>query len=207
MTQKERQERSRAEILRAALEKFGTREYDQVSMEGICARHGISKGMMYHYYTGKDELFLLCAGDTFEQLRAYVEAESEKLTEPDAPERIKAYFMLREYFFHAYPQRTRIFETAMLRPPEHLRDRIEELREPLRQLNEAFLEKVTRSMALRPGLDRARVIRYLELAAPHYRDIALRSLAGEGSPDLHTMLEAAGEVLDLMLFGVFRLRG
>ena len=48
MTQKERQERSREEIYRAALEEFGTCGYDRVNMERICGNHGISKGMMYH---------------------------------------------------------------------------------------------------------------------------------------------------------------
>ena len=202
MTQKERQERSRAEILQAALEEFGSRDYDQVNMEGICARHGISKGMMYHYYAGKDELFLLCVQDTFAQLREYVEAEAQKLENTEAPERIKRYFMLREYFFHAHPQRTRIFETAILRPPAHLQAQIQELREPLRRLNESFLGEITRSMPLRPGLNRAQVVRYLESAEPFFRNIALHYQA-EAPQDLHAMLQAAGEVLDLALFGVF----
>ena len=70
MTQKERQERSRKEIYQAALEEFGTYGYDKVNMERICGNHGISKGMMYHYYSNKDELFLLCVERTFQELRA-----------------------------------------------------------------------------------------------------------------------------------------
>ena len=49
MTQKERQERSKEEIYRAAMAEFGSRGYDGANMEHICADHGISKGMMYHY--------------------------------------------------------------------------------------------------------------------------------------------------------------
>ena len=70
MTQKERQERSRKEIYQAALEEFGTYGYGKVNMERICGNHGISKGMMYHYYSNKDELFLLCVERTFQELRA-----------------------------------------------------------------------------------------------------------------------------------------
>ena len=75
MTQKERQERSRKEIYQAALEEFGTYGYDKVNMERICGNHGISKGMMYHYYSNKDELFLLCVERTFQELRAHVERD------------------------------------------------------------------------------------------------------------------------------------
>ena len=94
MTQKERQERSRREILRAAREEFGSHDYGQVTMEGICSRHGISKGMMYHYYANKDELFLLCVQDTFLSLRAYVEREAEKLAGQKNFDAIKKYFMI-----------------------------------------------------------------------------------------------------------------
>ena len=58
MKQKERQERSRQEILLAAMAEFGTHNYEDVTMEGICTAHGISKGMMYHYYANKDAVFL-----------------------------------------------------------------------------------------------------------------------------------------------------
>ena len=203
MTQQERQARSRAEILQAALAEFSVRDFDQVSTEGICSRHGISKGMMYHYYAGKDALFLLCVEDTFTALRQYVEQEAAKLPAQSAAERIKHYFLLRERFFQAHPERTRIFENAMLRPPEHLREQIQALRAPLRRLNEELLHDVIRSMRLRPGLRWEQVIRYLESAEPVFRSVALRYQADRQAQDLHTMLAAAEEVLDMALFGIF----
>lgn len=169
MTQKERQERSRAEILQAAMEEFSVRDYNQVNMEGICSRHGISKGMMYHYYSSKDELFLLCVQDTFERLREYVQEEGANVKGVRVSERIKNYFLLREYFFQAHPERVRIFENAMLRPPEHLLEQIKTLREPLRRLNESFLQSMIRSVPLRPGLDQDAAVRYLESAEPVFR--------------------------------------
>ena len=42
MTQKERQERSKREILQAAMEEFGNYGYEKVTVESICSRHGIS---------------------------------------------------------------------------------------------------------------------------------------------------------------------
>ncbi len=204
MTQKERQERSRAEILQAAMEEFSVRDYNQVNMEGICSRHGISKGMMYHYYSSKDELFLLCVQDTFERLREYVQEEGANVKGVRVSERIKNYFLLREYFFQAHPERARIFENAMLRPPEHLLEQIKTLREPLRRLNESFLQSMIRSVPLRPGLDQDAAIRYLESAEPVFRAVVLRYQSEKPTQDFHTMLEAVEEVLDMALFGVFR---
>lgn len=94
MTQKERQERSRKEIYQAALEEFGTYGYDKVNMERICGNHGISKGMMYHYYSNKDELFLLCVERTFQELRAHVERDMAHLSGEDTAAAVKDFFMI-----------------------------------------------------------------------------------------------------------------
>lgn len=109
MTQKERQERSRKEIYQAALEEFGTYGYDKVNMERICGNHGISKGMMYHYYSNKDELFLLCVERTFQELRAHVERDMAHLSGEDTAAAVKDFFMIRECFFQLHPQQKLVF--------------------------------------------------------------------------------------------------
>ena len=204
MTQKERQERSRHEIYCAALEEFGTQEYDRVSMEQICSRHGISKGMMYHYYSNKDELFLLCVQETFQMLREHVEREAAALDGQDASCAIKAYFVIRENFFRSRPRHKRIFETAMLRPPEHLEDQIQTLHKPLRSLNNQFLDRVVAQMPLRAGLSREQVTRYLGCMEELLYPIMVRYQAGQMPTDLHAMLDTAEQILDMILFGVVR---
>ena len=51
MTQKERQERSRREILRAAREEFGSHDYGQVTMESICSCLLYTSSMEDHLVT------------------------------------------------------------------------------------------------------------------------------------------------------------
>lgn len=79
MTQKERQARSKNAIFLAAMEEFGSHDYDAVTMDSICMNHSISKGMMYHYYSNKDDLFLLCVRDLFEALTKQLESEMPAL--------------------------------------------------------------------------------------------------------------------------------
>ena len=153
MTQKERQERSREEIYQAALEEFGTSGYDNVNMERICGNHGISKGMMYHYYSSKDALFLLCVERTFAELKDYVEQHAELLDGQDTLNDIREYFLIREHFFQQNPREKMIFETAMLRPPKLLAEQIHQLRAPIRSMNREFLRRLVGKMPLRPGLD------------------------------------------------------
>lgn len=204
MTQKERQERSKEEIYLAALDEFGTHGYDSVNMERICSNHGISKGMMYHYYSGKDELFLLCVDRTFRDLKAYVEREMDMLEDRDVPDAIKDFFMIREYFFQLNPKQKSIFESALLRPPKHLADKIQLLRVPIRQVNQKFFHKLIIKIPLRQDLDPEMAIRYLESVESLFQSLMTCYQSGRPPQDFHTMLKTAGEILNMILFGVLR---
>ena len=208
MTQKERQERSREEIYQAALEEFGTSGYDKVNMERICGNHGISKGMMYHYYSSKDALFLLCVERTFAELKDYVEQHAELLDGQDTLNDIREYFLIREHFFQQNPREKMIFETAMLRPPKLLAEQIHQLRAPIRSMNREFLRRLVGKMPLCPGLDQEKATRYLESVGYFFQNVAsCYYQSGKTGTDLHAVLEQAGEMLDLFLFGVLRQPG
>jgi AcrR family transcriptional regulator len=47
----------RRQLLDASARVFTERRYDAVSMSEIAAEAGISKGLLYHYFTNKEELF------------------------------------------------------------------------------------------------------------------------------------------------------
>lgn len=111
MTQKERQENSRKMIIRAALEEFGHADFDTVTMDSICANHGISKGMMYHYYINKDELFLACAAEIFHSLHQFLKENKVAVSERSAFDAIKQYFLLRETFFRIAPKKSIFLKT------------------------------------------------------------------------------------------------
>lgn len=204
MKQQQRQARSRAEILQAAMEEFGSRDYEQVNMERICKNHGISKGMMYHYYSNKDQLFLLCVEETFQALKAHIEGEMVDGNTDDTLQSVRNYFTIREYFFQEHPKYQRVFQNAMIRPPEHLRKEIQTLREPLRQLNRAYLERLVTVMTLRHGVERELATRYLESVEAVFRDMMFYYQTEKNLEDLHAYLETAMEMLDMVLFGVLR---
>lgn len=202
MTQKERQERSKEEIYQAALAEFGTLGYEKASMERICGQHGISKGMMYHYYSNKDELFLLCVERTFADLKAHVERDAGELVGQGILETIKNFFMIRESYFQLHPEQKMIFEDAMLHPPKHLVEQIQELRGPIREVNREFVRQLVAKMPLRPGMDPQKAARYLESVEYYFQSI-LRNYRDDGATeDMHTMFETAEEMLDMVLFGI-----
>lgn len=202
MRQKERQERSKEEIYQAALTEFGTLGYEKVSMERICGQHGISKGMMYHYYSNKDDLFLLCVERTFADLKAYVQRDTGELGGQSILETIRNFFMIREHYFQLHPRQKIIFENAMLHPPKHLVEQIQELRGPIREVNREFIRQLIRKMPLRTEVDPQKAAVYLESVEYYFQSIMRNYRDDRATEDMHAMFETAEEILDMVLFGI-----
>lgn len=202
MTQKERQERSRRAICQAALEEFGVYGFDAVTMDSICAKHGISKGMMYHYYANKDALFIACVQEIFQSLNGYIQQESERLVGQPVFEAIKNYFMIRESFFQFRSLEKHIFENAVLYPPKHLVENIQILRQPIRELNDQFIKRLISRIQLREGLDQKRALRYLNSLYALFWRILEQYHPKDAPMDLHTMLLECEEILEMVLLGI-----
>lgn len=56
---------SREHIVRAALQVFMQQGYEAASFTALCKAAGISKGAVYHYFTGKDDLYYHCLLEFF----------------------------------------------------------------------------------------------------------------------------------------------
>lgn len=59
MKRAEKTELTVSRILEAALEEFGANGYAGGTVNNICKR-GINKGLIYHNFKDKDELYLVC---------------------------------------------------------------------------------------------------------------------------------------------------
>ena len=176
-------------------------------MEAICAGHGISKGMMYHYYTGKDELFLACVGHVFQSLLKHVRHDAAALGKQAVFETIKNYFAIRECYFQRHPKEKNIFENALLRTPKHLQEEISRLHQPLFEMNQTFLKGIVLKMQLRGGLRNDQVLQYIECVGTLLPSMLRLYQMPGGLSDLHAMLATSEEILDMLLSGVIRQEG
>jgi AcrR family transcriptional regulator len=65
----------REELLGLGLELFSTRAYDEVSLEDIAAAAGISKGLVYHYFPSKRDLYVASLRVASDRLLACTEPD------------------------------------------------------------------------------------------------------------------------------------
>lgn len=142
---------SKERILTASLKEFGEKDYSSASINNICKNNNISKGLLFHYYKNKDEIFLLCVEKLFIDLSSYLK-ENFQFSHSNIEENLRAYVQKRFEFFKEYSYYKQIFYTATFNPPKHLIYEISTLRQPLNKTNRYFWCQIINDLNLKPDI-------------------------------------------------------
>lgn len=154
MKREEKSALSRQRILEAAIGEFSKKGYEGASLNGFCAQHGISKGIVYHHFKDKNELYLLCVSRCFEELTACL-AAALKEAEGSVEERTDLFYKAWLHFFGEHPWYLGIFSEAAFRAPGALARQIDECRREYDALYAAMLTDLLEGKKLRNNLDLA----------------------------------------------------
>lgn len=196
MKRAEKTELTVSKILEAALEEFGTNGYAGGTINNICKR-GINKGLIYHNFKDKDELYLVCLENSCKKLVTLIEESgctSDQLQ----------YMKLRMYFFTEAPNEAHIFFEAILQPQEKLRDKIQQILQPFEEINERIYRSVVSNLTLRDGIAEEDAMAYFRqmqrmfngyFSSSAYRYMALDERIREHELNL-------SKLLDFMLYGI-----
>ena len=150
MNQKEKTQLSYQKILSAAIIEFGTHSYESASINTICSENQISKGLVYHNFKNKDELYLRCVKVCFDEMTSYLRNATH--ASEDENEKIRKLLILRQQFFQENPYFSNIFFQAVLNPPKHLLSQIRELRYEFDAFHTACYQELLNKLELREGI-------------------------------------------------------
>lgn len=158
MKREEKNLLKRQQIINSAIAEFGINSYDETSVNSICKNGNLSKGIIYHYFKDKDELYLVCVFECFNSLTTFL--NSEKIDFNNVEEDIEKYLDLRQQFFNENPDFNTIFINALLRPPKHLIREIKEIKAELDKYNINFYKQVLKSVNLKSDISSEEAIEY-----------------------------------------------
>ena len=180
MKREEKNALTRQRIVDAAMEEFSQKGFEGASLNVVCAQNDLSKGIIYHYFKDKDELYLFCVRRCFDALTDYLRETAAQRT-GTAGERVERYFSSRLRFFSENPQLLGLFADASMDPPEHLRGEIAALRGGFDALNTDMLTQVLGSLPLRPGLSAEQAVEdfrlYMDYVNLRFRTAYVRESA------------------------------
>ncbi len=157
MNREEKSTQTRQKILDAAIKEFSEKNYSEASLNTICTIGNLSKGIIYHYFKDKDELYLVCMKECFDALTSYL---SDRITtdSSDIKEDLQRYFDLRSVFFSENPRYLKLFCSATIFPPLHLILKIAEIRKSFDCLNINILTTLLSKVSLRADITVEEVI-------------------------------------------------
>lgn len=199
MNRNEKNMLTRQKIVDSAMLEFGSRSYGEASMNTICTSGKISKGIIYHYFKDKDELYLLCVRECFDKLTDYL-SRATSLDNVPITAALQRYFDARIAFFAEHPAYLKLFYNAVISPPAHLEAAIDNISAELDAQAVSILTAMLQGVKLRENITIPEVIEvfceYQDFVNARFQMRA----AGEGTLREHE--ERCRRSLQIMLYGV-----
>ena len=203
MKQEERARRTREKITAAAVKEFGSRCYEGGTMGSIC-RSGINKGLIYHYFDGKDALYLWCVETSRDLLLTSIRDAMEGHPDISGTESVSLMIETRVNFGKSHPMESHILFQALMDPPGHLKDRITLLLAPLQEENLKVCRKMLSQLHLRDGITAEQGEQYFlmmqQMFNEYFSSPALRDKSMEDRIALHE--KRIPEFLEIMIYGI-----
>ncbi|MFC0272566.1 TetR/AcrR family transcriptional regulator [Metabacillus herbersteinensis] len=152
-------------ILKICIEEFAENGYEKTSTDKITSRAGISKGILFHYFKSKKNLFLYIVHHIYELLTIKVIAEIEKIDEQEFFKRIKLIILAKQKITLEYLLESQLFINVLANPPVAIKSEIEEMYvKHLEKYGDphtkelVYLQSLLGSLELREGVDHEHVM-------------------------------------------------
>jgi len=203
MKQDEKSAQARQRILCAAMEEFSAKGYDGASLTAACTENGISKGIVYHHFKDKNELYLLCVEKCFDAVTTYLRTAAASF-QGSLEEQLRQYFDARLRFFAENPLYLGIFSSAVFQPPAELAAEIAECRRAFDELNVCILTALLSGGSLRGGLTVPVIVEDFRMYMDFF-NMRFKTACRRGSSPEYTLQEheeRCHRQLKILLYGV-----
>lgn len=201
MKQQEKTQRTQERILSAALAEFGAKGYEAASVSAVCSESQVPKGLFYHNFKNKDDLYIRCLARCCSGMAEYLRAQ-EKACGGQGD--IRSLLTWRQQFFLAHPHEASLFFHALLQPPKHLLAEIKEARRDLDAFSRERYQNMLGALSLRDGITEQMALEYFSVFLEMFNGY-FQSKAEQGG-DYQTLTalheEKLAEILDIVLYGI-----
>lgn len=202
---KEKSFERKNELIKAALDEFTTRSYQNASLNKIIKNAGISKGTFYYHFQDKKALYLsllMAAGEIqVEFTNKLLSERAEDYKGKDIFDKFKLQFQIAGEFAASYPKYYRII-TMVLKEKENEINR--ELKSLFESSTEIWLDKMIKKAVKDEEFNKRfsndfikKIMRYLFI---NYIEI----FSEEGDYELEKMLENVSNFADFLKYGFGR---
>lgn len=159
-------ERSRQDILAAALGEFAEHGLGGARMDRIAERAGLNKRLIYYYFESKEGLFLAVLERAYEGIRG--EEQKLNLTQTEPIEAIRRLIAFTWNYYIAHPEFLNLLNSENLHRARYLKQssKVKTLHSPLVRTLADVLERGVKQGLFRAGVDPVQL--YISIAGLSY---------------------------------------
>jgi len=184
-------------IIDAALIEFSQKGYKAFGINELCKNHKISKGILYHNFAGKTELYLACVRESFHKAVSMIRGESGEVPS------LADYVERRHRFSKDFPHHSHIFFEAWLMTPAEIAEEVAKEKAVFEDLNRQVSEKLLAESTLKDHISQEQALDYLSFIQQLFRSYYLTASGSAESPSLASQYERdLNKVLHLMIYGI-----
>lgn len=186
-------------IIDAALIEFSQKGYKAFGINELCKNHKISKGVLYHNFAGKTELYLACVRESFHKAVSMIRGESGEVPS------LADYVERRHRFSKDFPHHSHVFFEAWMTAPAEIAEEVEKEKAVFEDLNRQVSEKLLAESTLKDHISQEQALDYLTFIQQLFRSYYLVASGSEEAGSLASQYENdLQKVLHLMIYGIFK---
>lgn len=195
-------------ILSVCIEEFSKMGYEKTSTDTITSRAGISKGILFHYFQNKKNLFLYIVDYCRQLIGNRIMDEIQNVATNDFFERIKEVILLKQRVQFEYMLETQLVTNALLHPPKGMEEDLQGMfQKNVDQYSEQYLEKLLEKDLLQEYASPEKVVNLTMIALEHITNKYLnefRAREGTFAEIYEKITPEIDEYITLIKFGCMK---
>lgn len=140
----------RDKILEASLDEFAECGYDKASTDKISAKAGVSKGLIFHYFGSKDNLYFIiinkCIDDIFNEFNKI------KFNDSDFISMLTQINKMKYDFFIKNPMHYQIIVNGFYNSPKKLQKKLEQRYSELKQIGLNIIVDMIKDLPIKENI-------------------------------------------------------
>lgn len=200
MNRDKQKEFTQRKIFNSALYIFSNHAYQNASINMICKYANISKGIVYHYYKDKDDLYMQCVNASINKYYGFISGLSFK--KDTIEENILYYFEKRQDFLNQDQDLNRLFNRVLYEKPSHLVNLIEGQLQIVTNKNKDLLVEMLNGIKLINNLTTSDAVDYINMV---FQSLQFYEYEIFKTGDEHKkVIEKINQMIKTICYGIIR---
>lgn len=137
-------------IMNASLEEFSEFGFDKASTDRISQRAGVSKGLIFHYFGSKENLYMItmnaCVDDVLHEF------DNVEFVEKDFISKLMKVMKVKYDFFIKHPLHYKLMINGFYDSPKKLKKKLEHRYVELKQVSYGYIVDMIKELSVKQGI-------------------------------------------------------